>query len=56
MLTDEKTLYFFNSNGCKLMGFTTGKLEMSCHQSENFESSYPFLSLRKQHMHKRCRL
>ena len=40
MLTDENALYISNSNGCKLMGFTTGKLEMPCHRSENSESSY----------------
>ena len=34
MLTDENVLYISNSNGCKLMGFTAGKLEMSYHQSE----------------------
>ena len=29
MLTDENALYISNSNGCKLMGFTTGNLK--CH-------------------------
>ena len=31
MLTDKNALYISNSNGCKLMGFTTGKLEMPYH-------------------------
>ena len=35
MLTDQNALYISNSNGCKLMGFTVGKLEMSCHLTEN---------------------
>ena len=40
MLTDENGLYISNSNCCKIMGFTAGKREMPCHQSENSESSY----------------